>query len=188
MKYVLFNKPFNVLSQFTSNDRTVPLDQTLSFYKLPKNVYSCGRLDKDSEGLLLLTDDGKLIERYSHPRFHWPKTYWVQVERVPNEDALNKLRSGLKIQDYETKSCQAKIIDDPNLGERSKPVRFRKNVATCWLEIIISEGKNRQIRRMTASIGHPTLRLFRFAIGHLNVKGLAPGQSREISDTELDIR
>jgi len=188
MRYVLFNKPYNVLSQFTSNDRTTPLDETLSFYQLPKEVYACGRLDKDSEGLLLLTDDGKLIERYSHPRFHFPKTYWVQVERIPSIDSLNTMRAGLKIQDYVTKPCQVKVLDDPGLTDRSKPVRFRKNVPTCWLEIIISEGKNRQIRRMTASIGHPCLRLFRYAIGHLNTQGLSPGAFREISGTELDIR
>jgi 23S rRNA pseudouridine2457 synthase len=187
MRYILFHKPYNVLSQFTSKNDDVPVSETLSFFHLPKEVYPCGRLDKDSEGLLLLTDDGRLIEKFLNPKFKVAKTYWAQVERIPDVAGLEKMRRGLKIQDYTTKPAQVKFLDEPKLPERSTPIRFRKNVPTCWLEIKITEGKNRQVRKMTAAIGHPTLRLFRFAIGELTIGDLRPGEFKEISGTLLGI-
>lgn len=176
-RYILFHKPYGVLSQFTPEDGA----RSLAEFNLPKDVYAAGRLDKDSEGLLLLTDDGPLIERLLNPKNDKKKTYWVLVERIPTDEELNKMRGGLKIEDYKTLPCEVKILDpQPEIPARNPPVRFRKNVQDIWLEIKISEGKNRQVRKMTAAINHPTLRLIRIAIGDLKLGDLAPGEWKEI--------
>ncbi len=155
-RYILFHKPYGVLSQFTPEDGA----RSLGDFGLPKDVYPAGRLDKDSEGLLLLTDDGPLIEKLLNPKNEKPKTYLVLVERVPTEEELEKMRNGLKIEDYETRPCQVKILDpQPEIPPRDPPVRARKTVIDVWIEVRIVEGKNRQVRKMTAAIGHPTLRL-----------------------------
>ena len=181
-RYILFHKPYNVLSQFTSADGA----QTLSEFNLPENVYAAGRLDKDSEGLLLLTNDGPLIEKLLNPRNEKPKTYWALVERLPLENELHQLRQGVKIEDYLTRPCQVRLLDpQPEIPGRNPPVRLRKTVQDFWIEITIVEGKNRQIRKMTASIGHPTLRLIRKKIGGLELGNLAPGEWREISKEEI---
>lgn len=143
-------------------------------------VYPAGRLDKDSEGLLLLTDDGRLQARIAEPRYKTAKTYLAQVEGVPNEAALSALRQGVALKDGRTRPAEAKAIDAPELWERGSPIRYRKNVADSWVSLTISEGKNRQVRRMTAAVGHPTLRLVRWSVGDWTVEGLAPGEWREI--------
>lgn len=181
MKYIAFYKPFNVLSQFTGELN----DRTLAEFNLPKEVYAAGRLDKDSEGLLLLTNDGPFIKKLLEPKYEKEKTYLVQVENIPSEDSLQKLRLGLRIQNYQTLPCQAQIIDDPLIAARTPPIRERKNIPTCWLEIKIIEGKNRQVRRMTAAIGHPTLRLVRYAIGKLTLEDLKPGEWTEVSKENI---
>lgn len=182
-RYILFNKPYGVLSQFTSEGGA----KSLSEFNLPKDVYPAGRLDKDSEGLLLLTNDGPLIEKLLNPISNKPKTYWVLVERIPSKDELSQLRQGLKIEDYVTKPCHAEIITpQPLIPPRDPPVRFRKNVQDVWLEIRIVEGKNRQIRKMTAAIGHPTLRLIRTQIINLTLNTLQPGQWREINRHDIE--
>ena len=153
---------------------------------MPKNIYACGRLDKDSEGLLLLTNDGPLINKLLDPKHEKIKTYWVQVERIPSEESLEHLSRGVVIEDYKTRPCKIKILNpQPEIPERNPPVRFRKTVPTCWLEVKITEGKNRQIRKMTASIGHPTLRLIRIKIGNLSLGDLAPGEFRRIRRDEI---
>lgn len=173
---ILFNKPYGVLSQFTpgnSGDQNRP---TLAQYiKLP-NVYPAGRLDHDSEGLLLLTDDGQVQHHIAHPAHKLPKTYWVQVEGAPNSYALTKLRQGVELNDGITLPAEARLIPTPKLWERDPPIRSRVNIPTQWVEIVISEGKNRQIRRMTAAVGHPTLRLVRVKIGNWTLEGIAPGE------------
>lgn len=173
---ILFNKPFGVISQFsagTSGDQNRP---TLAQYiKLP-NVYPAGRLDHDSEGLLLLTDDGQLQHHIAHPAHKQPKTYWVQVEGAPNSYALTKLRQGVELNDGITLPAEARLIPTPKLWERDPPIRSRVNIPTQWIEIVITEGKNRQIRRMTAAVGHPTLRLVRVKIGSWTLEGIAPGE------------
>jgi 23S rRNA pseudouridine2457 synthase len=172
-KIILFNKPFNVLSQFTDPDGAI----TLSDYINIKNIYAAGRLDKDSEGLLLLTDDGKLQQRIANPKHKMSKTYWTQVEGIPKETDLQLLRDGIELKDGMTKPAKIKLIDQPNLvWPRHPPIRERKSIPDCWLEITISEGKNRQVRRMTAAIGFPTLRLIRYRIGSWTVDGIAPGE------------
>jgi 23S rRNA pseudouridine2457 synthase len=176
-RYILFHKPYGVLSQFTPEDGA----RSLLEFNLPKEVYPAGRLDKDSEGLLLLTDDGPLIEKLLNPKNEKPKTYWVLVERVPTEEELSRMRKGLKIEDYITKPCDVKILEpQPDVPPRDPPVRIRKTVQDIWIEITIVEGKNRQIRKMTAAIGHPTLRLIRISIANLDVKTLKPGEWVEI--------
>ena len=181
-RYIIFHKPYGVLSQFTPEDGA----RTLAEFNLPKDVYAAGRLDKDSEGLLLLTDDGPLIERLLNPRNDKQKTYWVLVERVPSEESLNKMRMGLKIEDYTTKPAEVKLLDpQPEVPPRDPPVRFRKTVQDVWIEIKISEGKNRQVRKMTAAIGHPTLRLIRMGIGKLTLGNLALGEWKEVSLEEI---
>lgn len=173
---IAFNKPCGVLCQFSGEGAT------LADYIDVPGVYPAGRLDKESEGLLLLTDDGSLQARISSPRFKQPKTYWVLVERVPAEAALENLRQGVPLKDGLTRPAQARRIPEPaDLWPREPPVRLRKNVEDVWLEIVLREGRNRQIRRMTAAVGHPTLRLVRYAIGTRTVAGLAPGQWREIN-------
>jgi len=169
---VLFNKPFGVMSQFTDGDNRPTLAQ---YIKLP-NVYPAGRLDHDSEGLLLLTDDGDLQHHISHPAHKQPKTYWVQVEGAPNSYALTKLRQGVELNDGMTQPAEVRLIPTPNLWERVPPIRTRINIPTQWLELVITEGRNRQVRRMTAAVGHPTLRLVRVKIGNWTLEGIEQGK------------
>jgi len=181
-RYIIFYKPYGVLSQFTPEDGA----RSLAEFNLPKDIYAAGRLDKDSEGLLLLTDDGPLIDKLLHPRNDKTKTYWVLVERIPTDEELAKMRQGLTIEDYVTKPCQVKILDpQPDIPPRDPPVRLRKIVQDIWIEIQISEGKNRQVRKMTAAIGHPTLRLIRMRLGNLELGKLTPGEWKEINKAEV---
>lgn len=181
MKYVAFYKPYGVLSQFTGEAS----DRTLAEFDLPKDIYAAGRLDKDSEGLLLLTDDGPFIKRLLEPKNEKVKTYWVQVENIPTEEKLRELEKGVVIQGYKTLPCQAKLIDDPQVPPRDPPIRERKNIPTAWIEIRLIEGKNRQVRRMSAAIGHPTLRLIRYSIGKLTLAQLTPGKWCEIDKNQI---
>ena len=169
---VLFNKPFRVLSQFTTDSDK----QTLADFIDIKNVYVSGRLDYDSEGLLVLTDDGKLQQRISNPRYNKLKEYWVQVEGIPEESDLDRLRNGIILKDGATKPAPASQIEPPHLWERTPPIRERKNSPTSWLNIGLSEGRNRQIRRMTAHIGYPTLRLIRHRVGEWDLDDIAVGE------------
>ena len=178
MTLVLFNKPYDVLSQFTDRGTTGSTRRTLSeFIEMP-GIYPAGRLDYDSEGLMLLTDDGRLQARISDPKFKMPKTYLVQVEGDVTEDALAALRNGVALKDGVTRSAEAELIADPDLWPRTPPIRVRKSVPDCWLRLTIREGRNRQVRRMTAAVGHPTLRLVRWSIGDWAVDGLSPGEWR----------
>lgn len=179
-RLLLFNKPFGVLSQFT--DRGSPTTRsTLSDFIAVKDVYPAGRLDRDSEGLLLLCDDGRLQARIADPRFKMPKTYLVQVEGDPQEQALDGLRRGVELKDGMTLPAEIARIDDPELWPRDPPIRQRKSIPDSWLKITIREGRNRQVRRMTAAVGFPTLRLVRWSIGDWNVDGIAPGQFTQLS-------
>lgn len=179
---LLFNKPFGVLTQFTSSDGR----PSMADYVPVPGVYAAGRLDADSEGLVVLTDDGGLQARISHPRHKLKKIYWAQVEGVPDEDALAQLRRGLDLGDFRTRPCQARIVQEPaELWPRNPPIRFRKAIPTAWIEIVLAEGKNRQVRRMTAKIGHPTLRLIRWAIGGWSLRDLPTGAWRELSNYEI---
>lgn len=172
---VAFNKPYGVLCQFT--DRSVPPRPTLAGFGLPPDVYAAGRLDHDSEGLLLLTDDGALAHRLTDPRHKQPKTYWVQVEGDPCEEQLQALRAGVVLNDGPTRPAQVRRLDPaPVLWPRDPPVRFRRTVPDAWLELVISEGRNRQVRRMTAAVGLPTLRLVRVAVGTHRLDAMTPGQ------------
>jgi 23S rRNA pseudouridine2457 synthase len=177
MALILFNKPYGVLCQF-SPERTGPPRPTLAEFIAMPGIYPAGRLDLDSEGLLLLTDDGQLQARIADPRFKMAKTYLVQVEGSPDEAALAALRSGVRLKDGPTLPAQAERIDPPALWPRDPPVRFRKNVPDSWIRLTISEGRNRQVRRMTAAVGLPTLRLVRWQIGDWSLDGLAQGQWR----------
>ncbi|KQM67896.1 pseudouridine synthase [Sphingomonas sp. Leaf17] len=179
-RLILFNKPFGVLPQFTDRG-TVSPRPTLSAYVDVPGVYPAGRLDLDSEGLLLLTDDGRLQARIADPRFKMPKTYLVQVEGEPGEPALERLRTGVALKDGPTRPAIVARIDAPELWPRDPPVRFRKTVADCWIALTITEGRNRQVRRMTAAVGHPTLRLVRWRIGDWTLDGIAPGEWRDAS-------
>jgi 23S rRNA pseudouridine2457 synthase len=182
-RYIIFYKPYGVLCQFTKD---TPSRSTLKDYISTPDIYPVGRLDWDSEGLLLLTNHGQLQHRLSHPRFKHERTYWVQVERIPDAQALTQLRMGVEIQDYRTQPAKVRLLtQEPLLPERDPPIRFRKNVPTAWLEMILTEGKNRQVRRMTASVGFPTLRLVRVSIANLTLDGLQPGQWREVSLDEI---
>ena len=174
---LLFNKPFGVLSQFTGD---VP-EATLSHFIRTPGFYAAGRLDKDSEGLLLLTDDGQLQAQIADPKYKQEKTYWVQVEGKVTNDALTQLRRGVILKDGKTLPAAVQVIDEPDLWPRNPPIRERRNIPTTWLELIIREGKNRQVRRMTAAVGNPTLRLVRGAIGQWSVKDLLPGESKLVS-------
>lgn len=182
---LLFNKPYGVLSQFTPEGKWRALDQFITV----KGVYVAGRLDADSEGLLILTDDGKLQAHIADPKHKLEKTYWAQVEGVPAESDLDRLRAGIKLSDFTAKPAKVRRIDEPaGLWLRDPPIRFRQSIPTSWLEIRISEGKNRQVRRMTAAIGYPTLRLVRAAIGGADLAGLAPGQWRLIEGSIKDLQ
>ena len=172
---IALNKPFNVLCQFT--DRSTPARRTLAEFGLPADVYAAGRLDYDSEGLLLLTDDGTLANRLTDPRHKQAKTYWVQVEGVVDDDKLSALREGVRLNDGITLPAQARALETPTeLWPRDPPVRFRKTVPDAWIELTISEGRNRQVRRMTAAVGLPTLRLVRVSMGDYGLGALAPGE------------
>ena len=179
---IALNKPFGVICKFSPE----PGKATLAdFVKIP-DVYPAGRLDTDSEGLLLLTDDGALQTRISDPTHKLPKTYWAQVEGEPTEDALAALRKGVQLSDFHTKPAGARRIDEPeNLWPRDPPIRYRAKIPTAWIELTLREGKNRQVRRMTAHVGFPTLRLVRAAIGRVSVNDIAPGTWREIDPNSL---
>ena len=182
---VLFYKPYGVLSQFTPEGKWRALNEFITV----KDVYVAGRLDADSEGLLILTDDGKLQAKIADPKHKLEKTYWAQVEGVPDEGALDKLRAGIRLSDFTAKPAKVRLIEEPaGLWQRDPPIRFRAAIPTSWLEIRISEGKNRQVRRMTAAIGYPTLRLIRAAIGAATLDGLTLGQWRKIDGSYQDLQ
>ncbi len=181
-RVILFNKPYGVLTQFTSTQGR----RTLADYIPVPGVYAAGRLDADSEGLVALTDDGAIQARISHPRHKLEKVYWAQVEGVPDEEALASLQRGVDLGDFQTRPCRARIIPPPeNLWPRDPPIRYRKAIPATWVEIVLSEGKNRQVRRMTAKVGHPTLRLIRWAIGEWTLDSLMPGAWRFLSNKEM---
>ncbi|HEX4046297.1 MAG TPA: pseudouridine synthase [Elusimicrobiota bacterium] len=181
-RIVLLYKPYGTVSQFTESEGK----PTLARYGLPAGVYPAGRLDHDSEGLLLLTDDGGLNHRLTDPKKGHPRAYWVQVERVPDEAALEKLRRGVELADGRTLPCKVRRLEgEPDLPPRDPPIRFRLNVPAVWLELTLTEGRNRQVRRMTAAVGHPTLRLVRSGIGRLTLKGLEPGKWRWVDRREV---
>lgn len=191
MKYILFYKPYNVLCQFTNNDHDTQRWTLKDYISIP-GVYPVGRLDLDSEGLLLLTDNGQLQNRLANPKFAHPRTYYVQVERIPDQSALNKLRNGIKIKDYLTRKAKVRLLDnEPDLPPRIPPIRDRQTVPTCWLEITLTEGRNRQVRRMTAAVGFPTLRLVRVSLGsksqQITLAGLQPGQWRKLTAQEINM-
>jgi len=180
---IVFNKPYGVLSQFT--DRGMPSGRrTLSDFIQVPGAYPAGRLDLDSEGLLLLCDDGRLQARIADPRFKMPKTYLVQVEGEPDEESLSRLVAGVQLKDGITRRAEVEVIPPPILWPRNPPIRVRKSVADSWLRLTIREGRNRQVRRMTAAVGHPTLRLVRWSIGDWTIEGLATGHWREASPND----
>jgi 23S rRNA pseudouridine2457 synthase len=174
---ILFNKPYGVLSQFTDRGTETARSTLSDFIDMP-GVYPAGRLDRDSEGLLLLTDDGRLQARIADPKFKLPKTYLVQIEGEPDDTALARLRAGVMLKDGPTRPAEIERIDDPGLWPRDPPIRYRANIPDAWLRITIREGRNRQVRRMTAAVGHPTLRLVRWSIGDWTVADIAPGTWR----------
>lgn len=177
-----FHKPFGVLSQFSPDGSP---NRTLAEFGLPKGVYPIGRLDADSEGLLLLSDERGLNTRLLDPERGHPRRYWAQVERIPSADSLARLAGGVTIQDYGTRPCKARLLDpQPDVPPRDPPIRVRKNIPDCWIELELTEGKNRQVRRMTAAVGHPTLRLLRHSIGALTLGPLECGAWRELTQDE----
>lgn len=179
---IAFNKPFNVLSQFTPDGSP---NRPLAEFGFPKNVYPIGRLDADSEGLLLLSDEPGLNERLLHPRHAHEREYWAQVERVPTDEALRQLAAGVVIQGRQTLGCRAWRLDpQPVMPSRVPPIRVRKTVPDCWIGLELVEGKNRQVRRMTAAVGHPTLRLVRVRIGQFRLEGLGPGKWQVLTEVE----
>lgn len=183
-RYVILNKPFQVLSQFTAG---AVRRRTLADFVPVPGIYPVGRLDYDSEGLLLLTDDGKLQHLLSDPRFAHPRTYWVQVEGQVTPEACERLGGGLTIRDYRTQPCEARALAEPQLWARTAPIRYRKKIPTSWMEITLTEGRNRQVRHITAAVGFPTLRLVRVALGSLGIDGLAPGEWRYLTEREVDL-
>jgi 23S rRNA pseudouridine2457 synthase len=195
-RYILFYKPYNVLCQFTDAKHQGTQRQTLKDFISIPGVYSVGRLDLDSEGLLLLTNDGRIEHILSDPQFAHQKTYWVQVERIPDRNALERLSNGIEIENYRTRPAIVNILpEEPNLPPRNPPIRYRKSIPTCWLEITLTEGKNRQVRKMTAAVGFPTLRLVRVGMGivdkkqihQLRLDGLEVGQWRNLTAIEKQI-
>lgn len=182
-RYLLFYKPYNVLSQFSGGS---PKRPTLKEFIPIPDVYPVGRLDRDSEGLMLLTSHGRVQHRLSDPKFGHVRTYWAQVERIPDTAALQQLEAGVIIQNYRTRPARARLLqaNEVDLPPRYPPIRDRKSVPTAWLELQLTEGKNRQVRRMTAAIGYPTLRLVRVAIAHLHIGNLAPGEWRDLTPQE----
>ena len=182
---IAFHKPYGVLSQFTSDGSK---NRTLAEFGFPRDVYPIGRLDADSEGLLLLSDEPELNERLLHPRQAHEREYWVQVERIPAQASLKKLSAGVCIQGRPTLPCTVRMLDpQPEMSPRDPPIRYRKTVPTCWLSIHLVEGRNRQVRRMTAAIGHPTLRLIRVRIGEFELGALQPGKSKELDGRERSL-
>lgn len=182
MVTLALHKPYGMLSRFTPDGSSW---RTLAELGLPGDVWPIGRLDADSEGLLLLSSDKSLVDRLLSPKHKAPKTYWVQVERIPDDDALNNLERGVVLDGETTLPAKAVRIDEPPVGPRDPPIRFRKSVPDCWIALTIVEGKNRQVRRMTAAVGHPTLRLVRASVGDVVLGELAPGQHRVVTDDEL---
>lgn len=179
---IRFWKPYGVLTKFTDEQGR----PTLADYIDIPNIYAAGRLDMDSEGLLLLTDDSRLSHRLTDPKFEHPRTYWVQVERIPDERALDQLRHGVNIKGCRTRPARVRLLESPpDLPPRPVPIRYRKNVPDCWLELTLTEGRNRQVRRMTAAIGHPTLRLVRSAIGFITLADLHPGEWQRLTEEEV---
>lgn len=179
---IAFNKPYGVISQFTPDGSP---NRTLADFGFLKNVYPIGRLDADSEGLLLLSDEAELNQRLLHPRQAHEREYWVQVERIPNAEALSNLSRGVAVQGRNTLPCRAWMLEpQPEVPPREPPIRVRKTVADCWIAMELVEGKNRQVRRMTAAVGHPTLRLLRVRIGRFEVAGIAPGTWKILSAAE----
>jgi 23S rRNA pseudouridine2457 synthase len=177
----ILHKPYGMLCQFTGPGRSTLAD----LGPFPRDVYPAGRLDADSEGLVLLTNDGALKHLLLEPKFGHPRTYLVQIERIPSQECLNRLRRGVVIDNDTTRPAEVRLLDvEPDLPARTVPIRFRKNVPTCWIEMTIREGRNRQVRRMTAAVGHPTLRLVRVAIGNLRLGELKPGEFRELTCEE----
>jgi pseudouridine synthase len=183
IQVIRFWKPYGVLTKFTDAEGR----PTLADYIPVENIYAAGRLDKDSEGLLLLTDSGRLNTRLTNPDFAHPRTYLVQVERIPDAEALKQLEEGVVIKGGRTRPATAELLAaPPDLPERPVPIRYRKNIPTVWLRLTLTEGRNRQVRRMTAAVGHPTLRLVRWAIGSLTLEGLAPGQWQQLTEDEIN--
>ena len=181
-RYILLFKPYGIVSQFTPEG---PHKGLQSLGRFPKDVYAAGRLDADSEGLLLLTNDGRVIHRLTDPRFAHPRTYLAELEGIPDAEDLERLEAGLLVTGVKTKAAQVMLLSAvPELPPRSVPIRYRKTVPTSWIRLTLYEGRNRQVRRMTASVGHPTLRLLRIAIGPLSIEGLAPGEHRSLSGPE----
>jgi 23S rRNA pseudouridine2457 synthase len=174
---ILFNKPYGVVTQFSGD----PQEETLAAYIKIPDFYAAGRLDKKSEGLLLLTNEGAIQHQLTHPKFFKNKYYWVQVEGIPTDSDLAPFRKGLKLNDIQFLPAKARVIDEPNLWLRNPPIRLRQNLPTTWLEIILNEGKNHQIRKMTAALGFPTLRLIRHRIGDWKINDLLPGEYRIMS-------
>jgi 23S rRNA pseudouridine2457 synthase len=182
---IAFNKPYGVLSQFTSDGSP---NRALAEFGFPKGVYSIGRLDADSEGLLLLSDEAELNQRLLHPKQAHEREYWVQVERIPTVEALNELQGGVTLQGRKTLPCRAWILEpQPEVPPRVPPIRVRKTVPDCWIGMELIEGKNRQVRRMTAAVGHPTLRLLRVRIGRFGLHGLEPGKWKVLSTAEREL-
>ncbi len=184
-RHLIFHKPYGVLAQFTAEPGSA--HRTLKEFIEVPNVYAAGRLDGDSEGLLLLTTDGELQHLLTDPRYAHPRTYWVQVEGAPQAEAIEQLWRGVQLKDGTTRPAEVRVLDSaPDLPPRDPPIRVRKSIPTAWLELTLTEGRNRQVRRMTAAVGLPTLRLVRAAIGELRLEGLAPGEWRDLSANEVN--